>query len=107
MDAGIFSLAGVQQLLKIIYKVKSKMNPRLKIAGVVFTRVDSRTKHSREVREILETDFNNLLFKTRIHQNVKIAEAQAEGKPINYYCSNCKGTEEYKAFAEELINRGA
>lgn len=39
-DAGVFSLTGVQQLLKIIYEVKSKMNPRLKIAGVIFTKVD-------------------------------------------------------------------
>lgn len=107
VDAGIFSLSGVQQLLKIIYKVKSKMNPRLNIAGVVFTKVDSRTKHAKEVQEVLEAEFKDLLFNTQIHQNVKIAEAQAEGKPINYYCRDCKGAEEYKALAEELMDREA
>lgn len=105
VDAGVFSLTGVQQLLKIIYKIKSKMNPRLDITGVVFTKVDSRTKHAKEVQEVLETEFKNLLFNTQIHQNVKIAEAQAEGKPINYYCRDCKGAAEYKALAEELIDR--
>ncbi len=105
VDAGVFSLSGVQQLLKIIYKVKSKMNPRLNIAGVVFTKVDSRTKHAKEVREVLALEFKELLFETQIRQNVKIAEAQAEGKPINYYCNDCRGTEEYKMLAEELINR--
>ena len=105
IDTGIFAMSGIQQLINIINLVKRKLNSKLKVLGVLMTKVDSRTNLSKELYSDLKEIFDNRLFNTVIHQNVRIAEAQKEMTPINYFDSKCKGTEEYRAVTDEILTR--
>lgn len=104
LEPGIFALEGIGQLVKVIQLIKKKLNPALNIIGVLLTRVNSRTSIARDFEEQLQSIFKDKVFKTIIHNNVRIAEAQAERKPINLYDKNAKGAIEYIALAKELLS---
>jgi len=104
IDAGIFAISGIKQLLSIINMIKRKLNPNLNICGVLFTKV-VKTNLSKELYSNLENIFKDKIFKTIIHQSVKIPEAQSYNKPINYYNKTCKSTLEYIEATKELLNR--
>lgn len=106
MEAAMFSFAGIEQLVKIINMVKKKLNNTLDIEKVLLTRVNDRTNLSKEFQEELLKIFKDKVFKTKIHQNTKIGEAQAMNQPVNVYAPTSKGAIEYKNLAEELISIG-
>lgn len=103
LEPGIFALEGIGQLVKVINLIKKKLNPKLEIKGVLLTRANQRTSLAKEFEEQLQAIFKDKVFKTVIHNNVRIAEAQAEKKPINIYDKTAKGAIEYMALAKELI----
>lgn len=104
LDAGIFSLAGMNQLISVIQLIKENgLNPDLDILGVVLTKVDARTNLSKEIYDTLKEIFGDKVFETQIHQNIKIAESQKEQKPINFYAPENRGSKEYRSLAKELI----
>lgn len=105
MEAGIFAFEGIERLVKTIALVKRKLNPSLDIYGVLLTRVDGRTNLSREFRNELMNIFGEKSFKTVIHQNVTINEAQSEQIPVNHYDSKCIGAIEYKKLAREILTK--
>lgn len=106
LDTGIFSLAGINQLVSIIHLIKdNNLNPDLEILGVLLTKVDDRTNLSKEMRSTLEDIFEDKVFESYIHDNVKIPESQKEQKPMNFYLPNNRGNLEYKNLMKELINR--
>lgn len=104
IDAGVFAVSGIKQLISIINMIKRKLNPTLNLCGVLFTKVN-RTNFSKELYTNLENIFKDKVFKTVIHQSVKISEAQGLNKPINYYDSNCKSANEYVKATQELLKR--
>lgn len=103
VDMGIFSLTGINQLIKVINLVKRKLNQNLAIGGVLLTKVDGRTKLGKEMYDDLKEIFNERMFKTVIHQNIKIQEAQKEQIPVVFYDPACRGAKEYTAATEELM----
>lgn len=106
LDNGIFSLSGLKQLLGVINLIKENdINPSIDIIGVLLTKVDKRTNMSKEMYSNLEELFGEKVFKTQIHQNIKIAESQKAQKPINYFLPNNRGSIEYKELAKELVER--
>ena len=106
LDCGIFSLAGINQLVSIIQLIKdNNLNPNLDILGVLLTKVDARTNLSKEIYEALGEIFGDKLFKTQIHQNIKIAESQKAQQPMNYFLPDNRGNVEYKEVTKELIER--
>lgn len=106
LEPAIFALDGIGQLIKIVNLVKRKLNNDLKIKGVLLTRVDSRTKIAKDFQIKLNEIFNDKVFSTVIHQNIKIADAQIHKQPINMYDKKCNGYKEYLKVTKELINRG-
>jgi len=102
IDAGLFSLVGISLLTKKIGEIKAKINPSIKNAKVLLTRVDSRTNFSKIIKKSIEDIFSDNFFDTIIHQNVKISEAQSARKPVSYFDKNCRGTIEYKELAKEI-----
>jgi len=102
IDAGLFSLVGISLLTKKIGEIKAKINPSIKNAKVLLTRVDSRTNFSKIIKKSIEDIFSDNFFDTVIHQNVKISEAQSARKPVSYFDKNCRGTIEYKELAKEI-----
>lgn len=104
LDAGIFSLAGMNQLMSVIQLIRENgLNPDLDILGVVLTKVDARTNLSKEIYDTLKEIFGDKVFETQVHQNIKIAESQKEQQPINFYAPENRGSEEYRNLAKELI----
>ena len=84
--------------------VQERLNPSLKIEGVVFTMFDARTNLSLQVVENVKDYLNQNIYKTIIPRNVRLAEAPSHGLPINLYDSKSAGAEAYRNLADEVIN---
>nr|WP_221437966.1 ParA family protein [Schaalia hyovaginalis] len=106
VEAEFFALRGVALLVETIETVRDRINPRLKIDGIVATMVDSRTLHSREVLDRLDEAFGDLVFTTRIGRTVKFPDASVASEPITTYAPNHPGARAYRRLARELIARG-
>ena len=85
--------------------MQSQLNPNLKIACVLPCMLDSRTNLSTEVLAEIENHFGDLLTKTRIRNNVKLAEAPSFGRSIFEHAPDSNGAKDYAAFALEFMER--
>ena len=101
-----YALEGLSQLIHTVELVKERLNPILKIEGVVFTMYDARTNLSLQVVENVKENLQQNIYKTIIPRNIRLAEAPSYGMPINLYDPKSKGTESYLLLAEEVINKG-
>ncbi len=99
-----YALEGLSQLIHTISLVQERLNPSLKIEGVVFTMFDARTNLSLQVVENVKDYLNQNIYKTIIPRNVRLAEAPSHGLPINLYDSKSAGAEAYRNLADEVIN---
>ncbi|WP_250278107.1 ParA family protein [[Clostridium] colinum] len=98
-----YALEGLSQLLYTINLVQQKLNPYLKIEGVVFTMYDARTNLSLQVVEEVKQHLGKNVYRSIIPRNVRLSEAPSHGKPINLYDPKSKGAEAYMLLAEEVI----
>ena len=98
-----YALEGVGQLMNTLMLVRKRLNPGLKIEGVVLTMYDSRTNLSEQVAEEVRRYFRNQLFKTTIPRNVRLSEAPSHAQPIHLYDPRCAGAQAYMQLAGELI----
>jgi chromosome partitioning protein len=105
VEAHVMALHGLVQLLKTINLVKQRLNPNLKIAGILACRVDFRTKHSAEVLAQLKSRFEGQVCETVIRENIRLAEAPLHVKPITAYDPHCKGSKDYRALASEIMKQ--
>ena len=101
-----YALEGLSQLIHTIDLVKERLNPELKIEGVVFTMYDARTNLSLQVVENVKDNLQQTIYKTIIPRNIRLAEAPSHGLPINLYDPKSSGAESYMLLAEEVINKG-
>ncbi len=106
LEAEFFALRGVALLVETINKVRSRLNPRLKIDGIVATMVDMRTLHAREVLERVQEAFADTLFDTTISRTVKFPDASVATEPIITYAPTHSGAMAYRRLARELVARG-
>ena len=98
-----FSLEGLTQVLDVIDLVKQKMNPNLKIEGILFTMYDGRTKLAQDVVKNVQEVLSENIFTTLIPRNVRLAEAPSNGMTILSYDSDSAGAESYRKLAAELL----
>jgi chromosome partitioning protein len=103
LQTEFFALQGMTQLLEVVDLVQSRLNPKLKVLGIVPCMVDQRTNLSAEVLSEIERHFGKLLFQTRIRKNVKLAEAPSFGKSIFAYAPDSNGALDYARLAHELL----
>lgn len=101
-----YALEGLSQLIHTIDLVKERLNPELKIEGIVFTMYDARTNLSLQVVENVKDNLQQTIYKTIIPRNIRLAEAPSHGLPINLYDPKSSGAESYMLLAEEVINKG-
>lgn len=99
-----YALEGVGQLVSTIKLVKSSLNPKLEIQGVVLSMFDGRANLSIQVVEEVKKYFKGDVYTTLIPRNVRLAEAPSHGKPVIYYDTRCKGTVAYLELAQEFID---
>ena len=101
-----YALEGLSQLIHTIDLVKERLNPHLKMEGVVFTMYDARTNLSLQVVENVKANLDQSIYKTIIPRNIRLAEAPSHGLPINLYDPKSSGAQSYMLLAEEVINKG-
>lgn len=100
-----YALEGLSQLINIIQLVRESLNSQLKILGLVLTMADSRTSLADQVEAEVRKHFNELVFKTVIPRNVRLAEAPSHGKPISEHDRWSKGAKAYKNLSKEIMQR--
>ena len=105
VEAHVMALAGLAQLLHTVEVVQERLNPELKISGVLACRVDNRTRHAREVVDMLRERSGELVYQTVIRENVRLAECPSFGQPITQYDPRSHGAADYRALAQELVRQ--
>jgi len=100
-----FALEGLGQLLRTLEKIRRFLNPDLAVMGLLRTMFDSRVALSGQVSVELERHFPQLLFKTAIPRNVRLAEAPSHGKPIALHDKRSPGADAYRRLAVEVMHR--
>jgi chromosome partitioning protein len=100
-----FSLEGMKELLSTIKIVQERLNPQLRLLGILPTLYDIRTKISREILGQMRRYFGDKVFKTSIHNNIKLVEAQVHHQSIYDYCPNSNGARDYLSLSEEVLER--
>jgi chromosome partitioning protein len=107
VQAEYYALEGLSQLVKSVELVRARLNPRLRISGVLLTMVDGRTKLSSEVADEVRRHFGDRVFRTTIPRSVRLAEAPSHGLPVIAYDRRSAGAEAYWRAANELVERRA
>jgi chromosome partitioning protein len=105
VQAEYYALEGLAHLVRSIDLVKSRLNPRLGIAGVLITMADSRTTLARDVEREVRRHFGDLVFRTVIPRSVRVAEAPSHGLPVTHFDRRSRGAEAYWKVAMELVER--
>jgi chromosome partitioning protein len=98
------SLRGLVQLENTLAMVRENLNPRVEIDGILPTMYDARTLHSREAIDILEENFGDLVFETRIRKTIRYAEAPVKGLSVLKYDPNGEAAALYRDLAKEVLN---
>jgi chromosome partitioning protein len=100
-----FALEGLRHLMYTHQLVRSRLNPRLAIAGILMTQFDARTTLAWDVLESVRRTYPHHVLETLIPRNVRISEAPSHGKSVIEYDPTCKGAAAYRALAKELLER--
>jgi len=100
-----FALEGLGKLLNTIKIVQQRLNIDLKIEGLLLTMYDTRLRLSNQVVEDVKTHFQNMVFKTIIHRNVRLGESPSFGETIVMHDASSKGAINYLNLANELMNK--
>ncbi|WP_144717353.1 ParA family protein [Agrococcus jejuensis] len=107
LECEYFALRGVALLKETIDKVQDRLNPALRLDGILATMYDSRTLHSREVLQRVVEAFGPSVLETVIRRTVKFPDASVAGTPITQYAPEHSASAAYRQVARELIARGA
>ena len=105
MQCEYYALEGLSDLVNTIKIVHAKMNPDLKVIGLLRVMFDPRMMLSQQVSIQLEKHFGEKVFKTIIPRNVRLAEAPSYGIPGVIFDPASKGAQAYTSFGEELVDR--
>ena len=107
IQAEYYALEGVADLINTIKLVENRLRSPTPIKGILLTLFDKRTRLSKDVHKELKNYFGgtDLLFKTIIPRNIRLAEAPSFGLPVVLYDEKCKGADAYKALTKEFLSR--
>jgi chromosome partitioning protein len=101
-----YALEGLAQLLQSVELVRTRINPRLGITGVLLTMYDARTRLASDVATEVRNHFGPLVFDTVVPRSVRLAEAPSHGVPITRYDAASAGADAYYRAALEVVERG-
>lgn len=105
MQCEYYALEGLAALLSTIEQIRSSVNPRLQLEGVLRTMYDPRNRLCSDVSKQLILHFNNKLYRTVIPRNVRLAEAPSHGLPALHYDKSSPGAAAYMVLASELLGK--
>jgi chromosome partitioning protein len=101
------SMRGLVQLQNTLKMIQENLNPDVRIEGILPTMLDSRTVHAKEAVEILEENFGDLVFRSRIKKAIKFAEAPVKGSSVLKYDSGSSAANYYRELAKEVLANGS
>jgi chromosome partitioning protein len=101
------SMRGLIQLQNTLSMIRDNLNPKVHIEGIVPTLVDSRTTHAKEAIELLEENFGDRVYASRITKTVRFAEAPVKGMSVLKYDSDGKAAYAYRELAREVLSNGS
>jgi chromosome partitioning protein len=101
-----YALEGLAQLLQSVELVRTRINPKLGVTGVLLTMFDGRTRLAADVASEVRSYFGPLVFETVVPRSVRLAEAPSHGLPICRYDSASPGADAYYRVAMEVVERG-
>jgi chromosome partitioning protein len=99
-----FGLKGMQQLQRSVERVRVKLNPKLRVAGILPTIFKARTLHSREVLELVRQHFGDLVYDFAIKDSIRFAESPLAAVSILQYAGASEGAEAYRRLADAVLN---
>lgn len=105
MQCEFYALEGLSNLLKTVEIVQKRMNPDLKILGILLTMYDRRNKLTQDIEQDVRKCMKHLVFNTVIPRNVRICEAPSHGLPVMLYDHKCSGSVAYMHLAKEILQR--
>jgi chromosome partitioning protein len=100
------SMRGLIQLQNTLAMIRENLNPDVDIEGILPTLVDSRTIHAKEAIEILEENFGDRVFASRIRKTVRFAEAPVKGMSVLKYEPDGVAAQSYRQLAQEVLTHG-
>jgi chromosome partitioning protein len=103
LQCEFFALEGLSQLMMTVREVRRSANPSLRIAGVVLTMHDGRTRLTQQVEQDARATLGDVVFQTVIPRNVRLSEAPSYAVPVLQHDSDSKGSAAYRALARELL----
>ena len=101
------SMRGLVQLQNTLRMIQENLNPDVRIEGILPTMLDTRTIHAKEAVEILEENFGDLVFQSRIRKAIKFAEAPVKGASVLKYDSESSAASYYRDLAKEVLAHGS
>lgn len=102
LQAEFLALQGLTKLMEVIEKIKKRLNKELQIGGVFITQYDNRKVLNRDVVATIQAHFTDEVFKTKIRDNIALAEAPAQGVDIFRYNQKSYGAEDYLSLCKEI-----
>jgi chromosome partitioning protein len=105
VQAEYYALEGLAQLVESVNLIRTRLNPRLRIGGVLLTMVDGRTRLAADVSDEVRRHFGDLVFSTVVPRSVRLAEAPSHGLPAIAYDRRSPGADAYWKVAMELVDR--
>lgn len=99
------ALEGLNSLLKTIELIRVRLNPGLRVGGILLTMTDFRANLTHEVAEEVRNFFKDRVFDTSIPRNIRLAECPSFGKPICLYDPNSTGASAYRLLAQEVVSK--
>jgi chromosome partitioning protein len=103
LECEYFALRGMALLMDTVQKVRDRLNPDLRLEGIIPTMFDGRTLHGREVLERVREAFGPYLYKTIVRRTIRFAEAPVAGESILTYAAASQGAADYRALAKEVL----
>jgi chromosome partitioning protein len=100
------SMRGLIQLQNTLSMIRENLNPNVQIEGILPTLVDTRTVHAKEAIELLEENFGDRVFASRITKTVRFAEAPVKGMSVLKYDPDGKAAYAYRELAREVLENG-
>jgi chromosome partitioning protein len=100
------SMRGLVQLQNTLSMIRENLNPDVEIEGILPTLMDSRTLHAKEAIEILEENFGDRVFASRIKKTIRFAEAPVKGMSVLKYDPDGVAAHSYRQLAKEVLSHG-
>ncbi len=105
LQAEYLPLTGLKKLTDVIAKVQRRLNPKMRVSGILITQYDQRKVLGRQIVDAVQEHFRAELFDTKIRTNVALAESPSHKLDIFRYAPDSNGAEDYTALCEEVIKR--